>query len=80
MEDPCACIEKLYEHYNKQFQGGIQFTNTVQMVDRSTGEISDKPPLLRFKYYALGKDNKPTKKIKSSYITPNYCQFCGKHY
>lgn len=76
----CDCLDKLQENYDKQISGGISFNNTVQMVERETGKITIKPPMLRFNYHALGKDNKPIKKIKSSYITPNYCQFCGKHY
>lgn len=76
----CDCIDKLYEHYDKEFKGGIQFTNTVNLFNRQTGAISTRPPVLRFKRYSLGKNGEPTKKTVSGYIDQNYCQFCGIKY
>lgn len=75
----CNCIKTLFDHYDKQFAGGISFTNTVSMLNKNTGKLSTRPPLLRFKYYKT-KDGNPTKKVLQSFISPNYCQFCGKHY
>ena len=72
----CDCLDKLFKHYDKEFPGGIQFTNTTTMANMKTGETREAPPPLRFKYYKC-KDGKPTKKILHSFISENYCRYCG---
>lgn len=76
----CDCVNKLFDHYNKEIPGGIEFINSSNFVNMKTGKSILRPPTLRFMRHKLNKEGKVLKQTCTNYITPNFCQFCGKEY
>lgn len=76
----CDCLEKIHDDLMKQY-GEVYFTNTVNVVQMSTGKDFIKPEPLRFKRSKILKDGTRSKSIMvSGFVTSHFCQFCGKQY
>lgn len=72
----CDCIEKVRKVLSEKYDEVSLATKTV--VNLRTGKFGQALPPLYFTYAVRGKDGKPTKQRRKSFIQLPFCPICGK--
>lgn len=74
----CDCIEKLRRNLQREFGESVEFTNMGFGINIKTGQMSEKPEPIRFRYHPKKKDGTQSKAWTKAYIGFNFCPMCGK--
>lgn len=77
----CDCIKKLYEEIKKEKDVKYSKISLSTIVDyNSKNPINKTGQQLRIIYRHKRKDGIETEKTENTFITHNFCPFCGKKY
>lgn len=77
----CPCMEELYNDLKQVLNTDhLYFINTKHFATLNSKEIVTKPEPLRIEFEVKGKNGKPLKKMKRSFVSFKFCPFCGKEY
>lgn len=74
----CDCIKKLEKSVKKNY-GPDAYLELKEYANLKTGTLRpDLPPVLWFQHRSKKKDGTPSAKWERSWISHNFCPFCGK--